>query len=164
MPEIAAQVAHLPFALYKVLPFPIHEYAPHQVAQILSPVVLERIREEIVHVDHPAVRIHRVLLHVGQLPYAVRAVELEYIRVHAEEENIAREPHLRLEFSTVAVLHPYPVVHALQPWVQVVHQLVEDILQHVERLECVVIHRQLYDRFLLDRPHYRLALRAEVLL
>jgi hypothetical protein len=82
----------------------VEEEPRHEVAQVALPVVLERVAEEVVHVDHSEIAAHRVILQVAGLPQAVALVQLEDVGVHMEDDHIAGHLELSQPVAPLSVI------------------------------------------------------------
>ena len=98
--EIVDHLRELALALDVVVPLLVDEDAPDHVAEVVHPVVLQRVAQEVEDLDHAAVGTVFVLLDVRGAHHLVVAGELEDVGVHEENQHVAAE----LEHELVLVL------------------------------------------------------------
>jgi hypothetical protein len=83
----------------------VDEYTAYHVAQVIHPVVLQRIAQEVENLNHTAVRAILVLLDVGSAHHLVIAGKFEDVGVHQEDEHVAAELEHELVLVLIIVLH-----------------------------------------------------------
>ena len=137
--EPVATLGTFPFALHEILHLMVDENTPYQVAFVLSPIVLERVGQEIIDVYHPAVGIVGTLRQIGILPYLMSVVKPEHVGLHGEYEDVFGDLYLGLELAPVTVFDTYAFVYLfVQLLVQLGRELQQRLFQLVEHDKRVV--------------------------
>ena len=107
-------------------------------------------KKEVIDVDNTDIGVIPILLHVAILPYYVVRVELEYVGVHLEDEDIAGHLNLSLELTPITILNTHTAVKlTIKLVVYLGGQLEERLLKLVKRREGI-IKNLLLERRLLD--------------
>ena len=137
--EIVDHLRELALALDVVVPLLVDEDAPDHVAEVVYPVVLQRVAQEVEDLDHAAVGTVLVLLDVRGAHHFVVAGELEDVGVHEENQHIATELEHELVLVLVGKEHRNAVV-VIGIVIAVV--FLETFRGILEKLHCLQRHRE----------------------
>ena len=135
----------------------VDEHTTNQVAKVLVPIVLERIGEEVVHVDYSRICNQRTVNIVAVLPNFVVTRELENVGVHIEYQQVASNLYFGLEQTAVAVFELYSVVGILQDSIVFDYNVVQYLFQYRKRLLGIVVNHLFQLRLLKHGLYYSVA-------